>query len=311
MSNMIASQINSESSRYKLIPVTSIHGAITSSNTEFSIEEMKASIVSWIEKQDSFWPEELTFDILTRNAQLAFAPHWILDGKASGSWSASIGQDRTVHKTCSSCHGRGEWQGTDINGKPRMYNCSSCGGTGQKSETVTDWHSQSGVATGSINGKILENVANDTPIRCGKRELSADEHWLAEPFPNDILIFEPEVVGNEAGLALAEKHLEKSVYDDGYNSASGLGQVRNFKLGYVNIESKGARTWLYPIYVANYNYGEQEYLIEMDGITGKLHIEIPGAVRAKRIFKWLAIVAAIAAIGFGIYMLGSAVFNVW
>lgn len=271
------------------------------SDPKFTMEEVKASIASWVEKQDSFWPEELTSDILTQYALLAFAPHWILDGRASGSWSANIGQDRTVYKTCSHCQGRGEWQGSDLEGKPRMFNCASCNGTGQTSDTVTDWHSQSGVATGHINGKVLENVANDTPIRCGKREFSAEESWLTEPFPDDILIFEPEAVGNETGLELAEKQLRKVVHDDGYDTASGLGQVRNFKLGYVNIESKEARTWLYPIYVSSYKYGEKEYLIEMDGITGKLHIEIPGTVRAKRILKWSAIIAAIVIIGLIFY----------
>lgn len=282
MSNTNLPNIINDSSRFKLIPATSLKGATTISDPKFTMQEVEASIASWVEKQDSFWPEELTSDILTQYARLVFAPHWILDGRASGSWSANIGQDRTVYKTCSHCQGRGEWQGSNLEGKPRMFNCASCNGTGQTSDTVTDWGSQSGVATGHINGKVLENVANDTPIRCGKREFSAEESWLTEPFPDDILIFEPEAVGNETGLELAEKQLRKVVHDDGYDTASSLGQVRNFKLGYVNIESKEARTWLYPIYVSSYKYGEKEYLIEMDGITGKLHIEIPGTVRAKR-----------------------------
>lgn len=289
-------------SRFKLVPITALKGTISISDPKFTLEEVKAHITSWVEKQDRFWPEELTSDILTEYIQCAFAPHWVLDGQASGSWSANIGQDRTVNKTCSHCQGRGEWQGSDLEGKPRMFNCASCNGTGQTSHTVTDWHSQSGVATGHINGKVLENVANDTPIRCGKREFSAEESWLTEPFPDDILIFEPEAVGNEAGLELAETTLRDALHKDGYNSASSLGQVRNFKIGHVNIESKEARTWLYPIYVASYKFGDKEYLIEMDGITGKLDVEIPGAVQAKRILKWLAILAVIAVIGFGIYM---------
>ena len=300
-------------SNYVLVPASSLSGTVTITQP-ISDSQVKDLVQTWISRQDKFWPSELTTDVLTRNLQCVYAAHWILYAKASGTWAASIGVNHERYEICSSCKGkRGRW-GKNIYGDATFYECGSCGGKGQVRKTFTVWNSQSGVANASLNGRVVENIANDIRIRCGKRDLKANESLLSPPFQSDILVLQPKNTGDVAGQRIAENLVHAEVKRDAQSTASGLGRVRDLQIAYVNVEGVQARTWLYPIFLGIYHFEEALHLVEIDGVTGNLHIDVPKSVRNKRILnalKIIAIITAVIAVVYGIWFLGAEVLNWW
>lgn len=276
---------------FSVIPAANLSGPVTISQADISFEQAKRLIDEWVAKQDKFWPPELTGDVLAKNLRIYHAAHWIVSGVASGNWSASIGVDRTEYIPCSNCSGRGRYRASDFSGNIKDFPCPSCSARGVQERTRTDWHSQSGVARGVVDQRIIENVAADTEIRCGKRDRSASEYQLSHR--DGVLVFTPERLDHETGLALAKNAVQSSLSADANHAASGLGRVRDLRLGYVNFESLDARTWLYPIYAAKYEFEGSSHLIEIDGITGKIHVQVPSSVRSQRTIYGLKIASMI------------------
>ena len=276
---------------FSVIPAANISGPVTISQANISLEQAKRLIDDWVAKQDKFWPQELTGEVLSRDVRVFHAAHWILSGAASGNWSASIGVDREDRITCPKCVGRGTYKGKNVFDEWTDFTCYQCGGKGYNPRTITDWHSQSGVARGVVDQRIIENVAADTEIRCGKRDRSASEYQLSQR--DDVLVFTPERIDHETGLTLARNATLSALEYDANSAASGLGRVRDLRLGYVNYERLEARTWLYPIYASKYEYEGSSHLVEIDGITGKTHVQVPQSVRSQRTIYGLKIASAV------------------
>lgn len=300
-------------SNYVLVPVSSLHGTLTITKA-ISDSQVKDLVQNWIARQDKFWPSELTIDVLTSNVQCIYFAHWILYAKASATWSASIGVDQERYEICSYCKGtRGKW-GKNVYGDATFYECSVCGGKGQEKKTFTQWISQSGVANSVLNGKVVDNIANDIRFRCGDRDLKADEYPLPNPVPSDILVLKPKSVGDLEGQKLAENFAQQAVRQEAQSAASRLGRVRDLQLAYVNVQDTKARTWLYPIFLGAYHFEDTLHLVEIDGVTGKLHIDVPKSVSNKRLLNFLKIVFIIVAVLgaiYGIWWLGAEVLNWW
>jgi len=298
-------------SNYALVPASSLSGTVAITQP-ISDSQVKDLVQTWVSRQDKFWPSELTTDVLTYNLQCMYAAQWILYANASGTWAASIGVDHERYEICPSCKGkRGVW-GKNISNEPTFYECGSCSGKGQVKKTFTVWNSQSGIANASLNGRVIENIANDIRIRCGKRDIKANESFLSSPFPSDILVLQPKNTGDAAGQRIAENLVRSEVKRDAQSTASRLGRVRDLQVAYVNVEGVQARTWLYPIFLGTYHFEEALHLVEIDGVTGKLRIDVPKSVRNKRVFntlKIIAIIIAVIAAAYGIRWLGIEVLN--
>ena len=248
-------------SNYVLVPASSLNGTITISQP-ISESQVGGLIQTWVSKQDKFWPCELTADVLTQDLQCLYVAHWILYAIASATWSASIGVDQERYDICSYCKGtRGKW-GKNVYGDATFFECSVCGGKGQVRKTFTKWISQSGVANGTLKGRVIANVANDIRFRCGDRDLEAEESNLATPFPSDILVLQPNSIGDFEGQKLANNLVCQAVKQDAQSAASRLGRVRDLQLAYVNVEDVKARTWLYPIFLGGYYFEDAFHLVE-------------------------------------------------
>ncbi|MCB0257172.1 MAG: zinc ribbon domain-containing protein, partial [Anaerolineae bacterium] len=278
----VQQQIRSPLSGFNVVSINNISGPVTITKPQLSLADVRNQIDEWVAKQDKHWSSELTGEELTKHLGLVYAAHWILTGAASGNWSASIGVDRTIRIRCSKCSGRGTYRDKDLWGDMTDFTCYKCGGKGYDKSTETDWHSQSGVARGVVDQRIIENVANDTEIRCGRRDLKSSEHQLTKPYADDVFAFALESFDQKVGLAKAKEAVLAALESDASSVASGLGRVRNMRVGHVNIEHLDARTWLYPIYAGKYEYEGSFHLVEVDGMTGKMHIEVPKSIRSKR-----------------------------
>lgn len=285
------------------VTANSLSGKLALSYPGINLDTVKKNIADWLSKQDRFWPEELTNEALSQNLQLAHVAHWVLLGEANSQWSASIGTDHTKITICSTCSGRGR-AATVFNMMEDNAKCTTCDGGGRVEKTERIWTNQSGFASVTLEGNVFENVADDTPIRCGKREFSAESEILGESIPQDILVLVPENTDNNTGIAKATEQLEKRLEMDADSQASALGYVRNLRLANKRISNVEAYTWLYPMYIGTYSFKEQPYLIEIDAITSEMFIEVPLSIKAKRTLKWIAILAVILGVGYGIVMLG-------
>jgi hypothetical protein len=148
------------------------------------------------------------------------------------------------------------------------------------------------MANATIDRRIIENVAAGIEIRCGERDRSAPEHQLDQQ--DDELVLLPERMDHEAGLALGKDAVLSALKSDAHHIASRLGRVRDLRLGHVNVESLDARTWLYPIYAGRYDYEGYSHLVEVDGITGKVYVEVPRSVSSQRMKHRLKIALYVA-----------------
>jgi hypothetical protein len=285
-------------SDYNVISIKTLPGYVTFSQP-IPMATIKNNIKTWLKRWDEFWPKELTIDILMDNLQCVYIPYWILSARASGAWSASIGIKREKYELCGSCKGKRGIYIKNVWNETVFSKCGTCNGAGQVKKRYTEWFSQSGVANGSIDGRIYENTVQKIKLRCGKRNVKAKELVLESPFRSDIKIFQMKNVDDNAGLQIAEKLVRDAVYKDARRTASGLGKVRDLRVSHIQVDGVKARKWLYPIFLGSYEYENKLHRIEVDGITGKLHIVVPKSVRAKRtekIMKIIGIVVAITAI---------------
>lgn len=284
--------------QYSVIPANSFQGKTTISEPK---ADYKKFLQSWVQSQDKHWPQDLlTADFLSKNIKCNYAAHWIVSASASGSWSASIGVDQKRIGICDNCKGKGGWY--DM--YKEWHNCPTCGTSGRVENTVTLWNSQSGVANGSVNSKVIENVAKDINIRCGKRDFKAEEAMLPIPVPSDIKVFQPNSVDETAGKKIVEDLARNSLNRDADSCASRMGRVRDLRIGYVNIEKVSVRHWLYPIFVGTYEFEGKSHLIQVDGITGKVFVETPPSISSARwneTLKFIGILLGIIIAGFLIF----------
>lgn len=280
-------------SRYSLVTAKSFDGPITMTQP-IAISEVHTRIQNWLGEQGKFWPEDLTVDVLTNELYLCYMAHWRLDATASAPWSATIGTERDKYEICSSCKGtRGRWN-KNIAGDPYFSDCPSCDGKGQVRKSYTEWFNQSGYANAVLDHAVVLNVANGVKFRCGNRNYGAP--YDVPSAPADAMVLEPEAADRASGLKLARNVVYAQLQNDSLASAERLGRVRDIRLGDASIKGVNAQIWLYPMFVGTYDYAGDSYSVEVDGVTGKLHVDTPTSVKNQRafeVFRWAVIFAVI------------------
>lgn len=276
---------------FPLIQVRQLKGDVLYARPEINPQQVEQKIAEWVAKQGKHWPERLTSEYLTANIQVVYVPHLVLDGKGSGQWSASIGTDHQVQVVCNNCQGKPRWK--DVYGE--WHTCVTCGGTGRIQRTETQWRSQSGMCSGSVSHQIEENFNKGTlpALRSGKRSPQAS--MLPSPSLESRL-FAPINVSAAQAEALALQLVERSLSRDADRQASRLGQVRNLRT--VTLQTQGVRAvhWLYPYYMGTFLHDDQAYVVQMDAITGGMHVQIPKSVQSARTQDMLRVAGPIALI---------------
>lgn len=281
---------------FPLIQVRQLKGDVLYSRPEVNPQQVEQKIAEWVAKQGKHWPDRLSAEYLTANLRIVYVPHLVLDGKGSGQWSASIGTDHQVQVLCNNCQGKPRWK--DVYGE--WHTCVTCGGTGNIQRTETQWRSQSGMCSGSVSHHIEENFNKGTlpALRSGKR--SAKTVTLPSP-PLDGWLFSPLNVSTAQGEALAHQLVERSLSRDADHQASRLGQVRNLRT--VTLQTQGIRAvhWLYPYYMGTFIHEDQAHVVQMDAITGGMHVQIPASIKSARTQDILRIAVPIALIALIIF----------
>jgi hypothetical protein len=276
------------------ITADTIDNTVTISQPKCTSDKLSDIVGQWVNKQGRHWPTELTTEILIEDLSMVHLPHWVLDGNGSANWSASIGEDYKVTKVCDTCKGEGRAHLVfEFDEKPQ---CNTCNGKGVVEKTEVRWGSQSGVVHTRLNGLVRQNIFPDTiQLRLKKQDLSTSETNLDKVQADKITVLKPEQANKAAGTKKAEEALRDDLESIAYDTASRMGQVRDLQIAYVQSEGLNSRIWLYPLYLGLYSYEEEELEVQIDGVTGEVHAQIPKSVKNKRM-KDMLIIGGIAVI---------------
>lgn len=277
---------------------------VAATSPVFSDVELKQKVQGWINKQGKHWPEELTVDAVFNNLKRVHLPYWVVSGQGSAQWSASIGVDHQVTKTCGTCGGRGRFTPLWSTDERR---CDNCAGSGKALGTETFWSSQAGFVEGRSNGVVRENFEpSRVKLQCGERDFKIDSQWINDDQKHMYLMIAPNTVTNNDGLATAREVVKNKLKVNAHNIASDMGYVRNLQLANVQLNNLSAEFWLYPLYLGQYNYEEEVLPVQIDAITGNIWADVPKSVKSARlkdILKVIAIIVLVFAIGYGIWWL--------
>lgn len=266
-------------------------------------ESLLRLTTEWVSSQsDRYWPGEITGQVVAKNLELYYVPHYILQGSGNGLWSANIGEDYEVRNTCTQCHGKGVTMGGGLLGKEEPMTCPWCNGKGYQPETRTRWTSQGGMASGKID-EINSN--SQIGLRCGSRQKNAAKLPVPSSQLSNYLIADAKATSKRALIEIAQDKLQRSIESDASDKARRLGKVRDLTVSSISYTHIDAQHWLYPIYFGQYHYGSEALAVQIDGVTGKVWADIPQSVkdlRFKRNLKiGLLIAVIIAVIVGGIY----------
>lgn len=264
----------------RAITANQIEGSVSASSPTIKQNELKQIVQNLISKQGKHWPDELNADALTDNLKLFHLPYWVVSGKGSAQWSASIGVDRQVPKRCSTCGGRGRYTPIWSTDERR---CDNCAGTGQALGTETFWSSQSGFVEAEASNQVRENFDSTAlNLKCGDRQFKVNSFWVENTQTSTYNVIAPASANGTAGKHAAQLAVEDALRNKARSIASGMGSVRDLQVGYVQTSNEQFETWLYPMYLGYYAAGNEQLPIQIDGITKKIWAEIPSGVKDLR-----------------------------
>ncbi|MEM7125010.1 MAG: hypothetical protein AAF702_01705 [Chloroflexota bacterium] len=256
-----------------------IEGNISVSNSLTS-DELRLIVKKWISNQGKHWPAKLDTDTLASSLKLYFLPYWVVSGKGSGQWSASIGVDQQVLKRCGTCSGRGRYTPIYSTDERR---CDNCAGSGKALGHETHWSSQSGFVESCAKYIVHENFdEKEMNIKCGKRKLNADRFLVEQDQASKYNVITPLSIRRDSGQNTAKLATEDEVRSDAYSIARRMGYVRDLQVGYIQTSDLESEAWLYPMYLGHYKHGSEQLQIQLDGVTKKIWGEIPSEVKSLR-----------------------------
>ena len=252
--------------------------------------------------EQNFWPDDL--NTLFRVTCL-YVPFWSIKGRGVGRWSASIGTHHVRSRVCRSCSGTGRVESlakigaqfiTGGSGSTKTT-CPKCGGGGVKEEKFTTWDQQEANVAVDVQ-QLEQNTVSSLDLECGEQHVDVANFIGSDELDNSTEIVIPKITDEKSGLSLAEDIIDKKLRSSAKNSALG-DEVENFQMLYKQYENPQAILVLYPIYFGRYDYKDEDLNIQIDGVTGTIHMELPKSVRLKQgALTTLGIIALIAAVIF-------------
>ena len=248
---------------------------------------------SWVEQQGKYWPAELTAAVLTGTKQTVYTPAVVIAERfvASAPWAAVVSIAHTRHVPCPRRpHTSGE-------------TCSRCWDRGFVEETYYEKKSESGYVNTELNAGWYRVEASGGGVRkCGEASMSTavgsvDLAVNTKDFRAALTM--PSTVRSAEGLKtfVTQKVLD-TVQSDARSIAGKIGSVEDIQLGEVNVDPLppgNSFLHLYPIILSEYEYRGQTRQVQIDGVSGKMWVQLPRSVKAGRVLRWSAAAAAVVA----------------
>lgn len=280
---------------------------ISITQPQFPVTRLHEIASKWVKRQGRHWPPEITPEQLVEQLSVYYLPYWVVSGRGSGQWSASIGVDHTKIAICSTCSGKGR-AATVFNLMEDNAECTTCNGSGRVEKTETIWSSQAGFVEASVTNRVLENFdVERANLKCGKRKFDVESTWLPEDEVTECKLIPTLQTDAEAGKQRAIETILTEAKDEAQRITSDMGYVRNLQTINLQTHDVNFYMWLYPLYLGHYLFEDELWTLQIDGVTGKMWGEVPKSVKSK---QWqdrivaLLIVVGIAAIVYGIWWLG-------
>lgn len=274
---------------------------------QLSAGQLQEIMSKWVKKQGRHWPEEITSEQLVEQVSDHYLPYWVVSGKGSGQWSASIGTEHTKITICSTCNGKGR-AATVFNMMEDNAECTTCNGSGRVEKTETLWNSQAGFVEASVDGRIIKNFDEEAiNLKCGKRQFDVQSSWLAVEELEHYSLIPALFTDAESAHRLAVEITLAETKDEAQRIASQMGYVKNLQTANVHTQNIGFYAWLYPLLLGQYEFDDALWTLQIDGVTGKIWGEVPKSIKSK---QWkdrivaLLVVFGVAAIAYGLWAMG-------
>lgn len=222
-------------------------------------ESILGLIGQWRRKDGVGWPKDITAGLLIGQLQLIYIAHWRISGYGWVDWSGE------EHRK------RGKY-GYDV---------------------IT----HSGVATETLENYVapdFDPASGLSELKCGSRDETTQSAPLnsaqAASFP--VLT----VKGGEMPEAIIRAHLNKILRKKGQASAMALNAMWGLEITPARVERIQATQWLYPFYLGHYEYGGETLGVQIDAVTGVVHVDPPKKMRQARMENILIAVLGTVAV---------------
>jgi hypothetical protein len=135
---------------------------------------------------------------------------------------------------------------------------------------------------------MIYNIKNESQIKCGE---IAKKFKFRPNVPNfNADIISPIATSDSSIGSIVTAKLETLFKSTAERAAKSSGDTyRGLSISSINILNSHSKNFLYPIWISSYHFKGKDYKIQIDGVTGKAWVQLPGSVIAKRIIKWVLI----------------------
>lgn len=225
----------------------------------------------WITKQDKYWPNSLTRDVLAAKLSLVQRPYLWVWGSANGNWSAQIGYRVKYQERCTKCGGRGK--------NNEGYQCWNCQ-NGVVEKTRTDWHGEFGVCSTIADGRLEPISSEKIPIP----DVYDFKNLASVKLSNfNYPILATPATNQTKAREIAKQILTDDLHANGIRSARIRGdESKNIQIIATNIQIEHVIIWLVPIYIGSFIYEGATLNLWIDPVLNKLKIDTPQSVKHSR-----------------------------
>ncbi len=184
---------------------------------------------------------------------------------------------------CIVCHGSGTYDAGPKYRKEKkvdIITCSKCKGRGEVEVTLTSWKNITNQGNVSIRNFDVGILTNEK-IHCGDRILNKSDYDLATKI-DGLKIYKIHDFSKDKSYFLNKTHnvIQKQVQSE----ADTLGdKVKNVHISDEVISTLKYNLYLYPIITSSFEYQNEQHILEIDGITGKLYVEVPKTIKTARL----------------------------
>jgi hypothetical protein len=242
-------------------------------------------VAAWVQKQ-SFWPADLLPETLVQNLKLFYVAYWVISGEGSAQWEV----DEKQKATCPTCKGTKKDQG---------FTCETCKGNGTTLQTVrTNTLTVRGEVKAALKNSVIENRVAGQKLECGQRQFGVVSTALGD---ENTPVLHPRKTNPAAASSLFEQRINDQLQNAADLKAKKAGDRIHGSVRLQDTETRttAVETILYPIYFGTYQYKAEVRQVQADGVTGELHVEVPGEVVTKRNTQTVIIVGLVLLILLG------------
>lgn len=248
---------------FNVVPVSVLQSRVVAVRPTLDAEGAAQAILAWGKDLKIQWPADVTAATIADKLDLIYVPYLVTSGVATATVTASVGKTKIFSELtpteradrCSFCNGTG------INSSGGK--CIHCDGRGYRGQSIYAWSEHTNAVSATVNNSVTPNYAA-TKMEIDVQGRSAKGVEIRPPFPQDMLILEPEVNSDEALRSQAERRLRDALLAEFKTVQENTiaDSVRNVRMSEMSVQQVEVHSWLLPIYVGS--FGSVDLVVDGD-----------------------------------------------